>query len=63
MGSPIPPGPTTPTRPDTSLVPPPPSTPAGWYRDPAQNHDLRYFDGTTWTSHVSTDGSESTDPI
>jgi hypothetical protein len=24
----------------------------GWFTDPAERHDLRYFDGTTWTRFV-----------
>jgi hypothetical protein len=26
--------------------------PAGWYTDPAGDHDLRYWDGNSWTTHV-----------
>ena len=26
---------------------------AGWYPDPDQLHELRYFDGATWTGHVT----------
>ncbi|MDQ3352503.1 MAG: DUF2510 domain-containing protein, partial [Actinomycetota bacterium] len=28
-------------------------TPANWYPDPSHRHELRYWDGTTWTEHVS----------
>ncbi|MEM8925244.1 MAG: DUF2510 domain-containing protein [Actinomycetota bacterium] len=28
----------------------------GWYPDPHELHDLRYFDGTDWTSHVTHNG-------
>ena len=26
---------------------------AGWYRDPDGEHNLRYFDGSGWTGHVT----------
>lgn len=29
---------------------------AGWYPDPTHQHNLRYFDGTTWTDHVTHHG-------
>ncbi len=32
---------------DSGWVPP------GWYPDPSGEHELRYFDGQTWTEHVS----------
>ncbi len=28
-------------------------TEAGWYPDPDQVHQMRYFNGTAWTSHVT----------
>ncbi|MCL2779985.1 MAG: DUF2510 domain-containing protein [Actinomycetia bacterium] len=37
-------------------------TPAAWYADPFGRHELRYFDGTQWTEHVSSHGRQSTDP-
>ena len=36
--------------------------PAGWYPDPFGRHELRYFDGATWTEHVSSHGRAGTDP-
>ena len=48
--------PTTPTQPST------PSVPAGWYIDPAGRFELRYWDGTAWTEHVSRNGQQFTDP-
>lgn len=26
---------------------------AGWYPDPDRQHNLRYFDGRSWTAHVT----------
>jgi uncharacterized RDD family membrane protein YckC len=37
-----------------------PSTPAGWYPDPQQPGQQRYWDGTTWTDSVS--GGPATGP-
>lgn len=39
------------------------TTPANWYPDPKGRFQLRYWDGTTWTDHVSTDGVTGTDPL
>ncbi|MGB3673482.1 MAG: SHOCT domain-containing protein [Candidatus Nanopelagicales bacterium] len=36
---------------------------AGWHSDPSGSHELRYWDGTTWTTHVSDHGSTSTSPL
>jgi len=33
--------------------PPPPTTPAGWYPDPDQTGQKRYWDGAGWTDHRS----------
>jgi hypothetical protein len=51
--APVPPAPVPP--------PPPPSVPAGWYPDPYRRHEHRYFDGTSWTEHVSDQGVQSID--
>src|SRR4051812_41725399 len=37
--------------------------PANWYPDPAGRHELRYFDGSQWTDHVSSNGRQSVDPM
>jgi hypothetical protein len=36
--------------------------PAGWYADPSGRFELRYWDGTAWTEHVSRAGQQFTDP-
>jgi hypothetical protein len=36
--------------------------PAGWYADPALRYELRYWDGSAWTEHVSRAGQQYTDP-
>lgn len=41
---------------------PTPSVPAGWYSDPSGRYELRYWDGTEWTEHVSRAGQQYTDP-
>jgi hypothetical protein len=28
-------------------------TVAGWFDDPDAQHNMRYFDGTAWTQHVT----------
>jgi uncharacterized protein YxjI len=37
------------------------TTPANWYPDPTQRHEFRYWDGATWTHHVSDSGVTSSD--
>ncbi|MDQ3106832.1 MAG: SHOCT domain-containing protein [Actinomycetota bacterium] len=34
---------------------------AAWHGDPFGRHELRYWDGTAWTAHVSDAGVTSTD--
>lgn len=43
--------------------PSPTTAPAGWVTDPSGRHELRYWDGTAWTSHVSDQGVTSSDPV
>lgn len=38
------------------------SAPAGWYADPSGRFELRYWDGSQWTEHVSRAGQQYTDP-
>lgn len=36
---------------------------AGWKSDPLGRHQLRYWDGSVWTSNVSNNGTMSLDPV
>lgn len=36
---------------------------AGWHSDPLRRFQHRYWDGSRWTEHVSTDGAMSVDPL
>ena len=47
----------------TQPAEPPPAAPFGWYPDPSTHHELRYWDGTRWTEHVSDQGVQSTDSV
>jgi hypothetical protein len=42
---------------------PPPPTPAQWAPDPHGRHELRYWNGTQWTEHVSDGGHQGTDRL
>jgi Protein of unknown function (DUF2510) len=35
---------------------------AAWKPDPTERHELRYFNGTTWTDYVADAGVQSVDP-
>ncbi len=39
------------------------ATPPGWYPDPMGRHEHRWYDGTAWTDHVASGGSQSLDPV
>ena len=43
-------------------VEPESTVPAGWYADPSGRFELRYWDGSAWTEHVSRAGQQYTDP-
>jgi uncharacterized protein YxjI len=45
------------------MSPSSPSAPPNWYPDPSGRHQLRYFDGTQWTEHVSSNGNQAVDPL
>ena len=36
---------------------------ASWPADPTGAHELRYWNGTTWTEHVSDQGITGQDPL
>src|SRR3546814_19344341 len=38
-------------------------TAAAWHPDPTGKHELRYWDGSQWTEHVSDGGNVSADPL
>ncbi|HWJ08256.1 MAG TPA: AIM24 family protein [Nocardioides sp.] len=38
-------------------------TAAAWHPDPTGRHELRYWDGSQWTEHVSDHGVQSTSPV
>ena len=38
------------------------SVQAGWLADPGGGHELRYWDGSAWTDHVSDQGVAAVDP-
>jgi uncharacterized protein YxjI len=39
------------------------SNPANWFPDPTNRHQMRYWDGTNWTEHVSDNGITGVDPL
>lgn len=47
--------------PPTGAVGPASATVVGWHPDPFQRYQLRYYDGTRWTGHVSTNGAGAID--
>ena len=50
-----------PAQPQT--ITPPLDRPPAWHADPTGRHQLRYWDGSRWTSHVSDGGAQATDPV
>ncbi len=57
------PAPTYTPAPAPTYTPAPaaPAVPSGWYADPAGRFELRYWDGSAWTEHVSRAGQQFTD--
>lgn len=37
--------------------------PADWHPDPTGRHELRYWDGESWTEHVADGGEQGRDPL
>lgn len=59
-----------PAAPVPIAPPPPPALPAAppppqpkWRADPTGRHELRYWDGATWSDHVSDQGVQAVDPM
>lgn len=48
-------------RPHYGIGPIEPAPMAGWYPDPSGRHELRYWDGKGWTSHVRDGAAQGTD--
>jgi drug/metabolite transporter (DMT)-like permease len=46
------------TKPAVSSVMQPQTPAPGWYPDPSAQHELRYWDGSLWTSRVEDGGVE-----
>ncbi|MGC4106058.1 MAG: DUF2510 domain-containing protein [Thermomicrobiales bacterium] len=46
-----------------SQSPATPPAPPTWAPDPGKRHQLRWWDGTRWTEHVSDDAQQSIDPL
>jgi hypothetical protein len=49
--------------PEPLPVPTASSSPPAWARDPSGRHELRWWDGTAWTPHVSDAGVTAEDPV
>jgi hypothetical protein len=49
-------------HPDPGAIPAA-TAPPSWQPDPLTRHELRYWDGTQWTEHVSDRGTQSRDPL
>lgn len=61
---PAPPAPPAPPMPPMAPMTAAPALPAaGWLPDPTERHELRYWDGSQWTEHVSGGGVTGTDPL
>ena len=56
------PTPTVSAAPAATAAAATPAVPSGWYADPSGRYELRYWDGGTWTEHVSRAGQQYTDP-
>jgi uncharacterized protein YxjI len=39
------------------------AVPPGWHPDPTRRHQVRFWDGTAWSDHVSNGGVQSIDPV
>ena len=50
-------------RAESAYVVPMTTNPAAWHIDPSKRHELRYWDGTAWTDHVSDNAVTSVDAM
>jgi uncharacterized protein DUF2510 len=57
------PRPLTPADTAAAFTPPVSTMPAGWFPDPHRRHELRYWNGTTWTDDVSDGGATAKDAM
>lgn len=39
------------------------TSPAGWFPDPHRRYEMRYWDGSRWTEHVTSGGRQASDPV
>ncbi|GAB2660810.1 hypothetical protein GCM10027169_24490 [Gordonia jinhuaensis] len=53
----------SPPWPSVDSVNAPSTPPPGWFPDPAERYQLRFWSGTSWTEHVSADGRALVDPM
>lgn len=56
------------TRAELAAPPPgraaaPAQPPPDWYPDPVRRHEIRYWDGAGWTTHVADAGTPGEDPV
>jgi len=49
--------------PSPAREPAPPLPPQGWFPDPTHRHEMRYWNGTSWTEHVADRGTEAIDAL
>ncbi len=47
----------------SNAFPATPAAPASWLPDPTGRHELRYWNGVSWTPSVRDGDSESSDPV
>jgi hypothetical protein len=40
-----------------------PAAGTGWHPDPSGRHEMRYWDGRAWTTHVTDGGRPGSDPV
>ncbi|MDP9821335.1 hypothetical protein J2S59_001144 [Nocardioides massiliensis] len=48
---------------EAERTPVPPLPPPGWYADPSDDFEVRWWSGSVWTDHVSTQGYTGLSPL